>query len=53
MHFNIIEEESMVYLERHFEEEEIVQALKSMDGDKAPGPDGITIDCFPVLLECG
>ncbi len=33
-------------LERHFELEEVVQFLKDVQGDKAPGPDGFTIDFF-------
>jgi hypothetical protein len=37
------------WLERPFQEEEVLQALLSMDGDKVSGPDGFTI-FFLVLL---
>ena len=30
-------------LEREFEKEEIIEALKEAEGDKAPGPDGFTM----------
>ena len=30
-------------LEREFEKEEIIEALKEAKGDKAPGPDGFTM----------
>ena len=40
-------------LEREFEKEEIIEALKEAEGDKAPGPDGFTIaffqKCWSVL----
>lgn len=37
-------------LERPFQEEEVYWALRSMDGDKAPGLDGFTIGFFSILL---
>ena len=33
-------------LEREFEKEEIIDALKEAEGDKAPGPDGFTMAFF-------
>ena len=40
-------------LEREFEKEEIIEALKEAEGDKAPGPDGFTMafyqKCWRVL----
>ena len=33
-------------LEREFEKEEIIEALKEAEGDKAPGPDGFTMPFF-------
>ena len=40
-------------LEREFEKEEIIEALKEAEGDKAPGPDGFTMaffqKCWSVL----
>jgi hypothetical protein len=36
----------MVWLERPFQEEEVLQALLSMDEDKASGPDSFTIAFF-------
>ena len=42
-----------VHLERPFELEEVVQVLKDVQGDKAPGPDGFTMaffqKCWSVL----
>ena len=33
-------------LEREFEEEEVIEALMEVEGDKAPGPDGFTMAFF-------
>ena len=33
-------------LEREFEKEEIIEALKEAEGDKASGPDGFTMAFF-------
>ena len=38
--------ESSVWLERPFEEVEIRAAIEECDGDKAPGPDGYTMEVF-------
>ena len=32
-----------VWLERKFEREEILQVVKDLEGDKAPGPDGFSM----------
>jgi hypothetical protein len=32
------------WLEREFEEEEVLKIVKHMKGDKAPGPDGFSMD---------
>lgn len=39
VYFNRISEERVSWLERAFEEKETLEALGSIDGDKAPGPD--------------
>ncbi|KAG5544111.1 hypothetical protein RHGRI_016756 [Rhododendron griersonianum] len=44
LEFDIISVEDASCLERPFDEEEVVAALKSINGDKAPGPDGIIAD---------
>lgn len=41
--FDSIPTEMCDWLERPFEEEEVLKALGEMCGDKAPGPDGFTI----------
>ena len=41
--FDSICEEDSVRLEAPFSEKEVVEALGSMAGDKAPGPDGFSI----------
>uniref|UniRef100_A0A2N9HE33 Uncharacterized protein n=1 Tax=Fagus sylvatica TaxID=28930 RepID=A0A2N9HE33_FAGSY len=42
--FSSISPEEASWLERPFEEEEISQVVRNMNGDKAPGPDG-----FPIM----
>jgi hypothetical protein len=37
-------------LDRIFTEEEVTEAVKNMNGDKAPGPDGFSLAFFPNLL---
>ena len=44
--FSSIAEEEKMWLERDFEEMEVWQVVKGMDGDKAPGPDGFTMAFF-------
>jgi hypothetical protein len=38
------------WLEREFTEEEVRKVVKSMVGDKAPGPDGFSMAFFSSLL---
>jgi hypothetical protein len=44
--FSSIDEEEKMWLERDFEEMEVWEVVKSMDGDKAPGPDRFTMAFF-------
>ena len=44
--FSSIDEEEKVWLEREFEEMEVWEVLKGMEGDKAPRPDGFTMAFF-------
>jgi hypothetical protein len=44
--FSSIDEEEKMWLERDFEEMEVWEVMKGMDGDKAPGPDGFTMAFF-------
>jgi hypothetical protein len=51
--FDSISEDDKFWLERPFEKEEIIKALKEMKGDKAPGSDGFTmafyLHCWRVV----
>ena len=44
--FACIEEEERLSLEKEFTKEEVIQVLREMEGDKAPGPDGFTVAFF-------
>ena len=44
--FACIEEEEKLSLEKEFSKEEVIQVLREMEGDKAPGPDGFTMAFF-------
>ena len=44
--FAFIEEEERQFLEKEFTKEEVIQVLREMKGDKAPGPDGFTMAFF-------
>ena len=44
--FACIGEEERLTLEKEFTKEEVIQVLKEMEGDKAPGPDGFTMAFF-------
>jgi hypothetical protein len=44
--FSSIDEEEKMWLERDFEELEVWEVVKGMDGDKAPRPDGFTMAFF-------
>lgn len=39
-----ISEQDKLYLQSNFEEQEVLQCLKWCAKDKAPGPDGLTMD---------
>jgi hypothetical protein len=53
--FDMISEEEQALLERKFDREEVLQVVKDLQGDKAPGPDGFTMaffqKCWSVLEE--
>ena len=44
--FACIEEEERQFLEKKFTKEEVIQVLREMEGDKAPGLDGFTMAFF-------
>ena len=44
--FACIEEEERLSLEKEFSNEEVIQVLREMDGDKAPGLDGFNMAFF-------
>ena len=44
--FSSIDEEEKMWLERDFEEMEVWEVVKGIDGDKALGPDGFTMAFF-------
>uniref|UniRef100_A0A2N9H333 Reverse transcriptase domain-containing protein n=1 Tax=Fagus sylvatica TaxID=28930 RepID=A0A2N9H333_FAGSY len=46
MQFSAISDEDAVWLERPFDEEEIVGVVQGFNGDKAPGPDGFSLAFF-------
>ena len=46
LEFANLDEIDRVTLEREFEKEEIIAALREAKGDKAPGPDGFTMAFF-------
>lgn len=39
------------WMERPFDEEEVMGATRSLNGDKAPGPDGFSLDFFQSCWE--
>ena len=43
LEFDRIGDMERVWLERKFEREEILQVVRDLEGDKAPGPDGFTM----------
>ncbi|XP_059624654.1 uncharacterized protein LOC132267514 [Cornus florida] len=46
LEFDEISSEDKEWLERPFREEEVLEALRSCEGDKAPRPDGFTLAFF-------
>lgn len=49
--FDVISDTASCRLERTFAEDKVLEALRSMPGDKAPGPDGFTIAFFQHCWE--
>jgi hypothetical protein len=53
LEFEMITENESAVLERQFDKEEVLQVVKDLQGDKAPGPDGFTMaffqKCWSVL----
>ncbi|XP_035544681.1 uncharacterized protein LOC118348042 [Juglans regia] len=49
--FEVIDQYSMDWVERPFEEEEVKRVIRNMNKDKAPGPDGFTMAFFQVCWE--
>ena len=53
--FEVISSEERDMLERSFTSEEVLQVVKDLQGDKAPGPDGFTMaffqKCWSVIEE--
>ena len=43
LEFDHIGDVERVWLERKFKREEILQVVRDLEGDKAPGPDGLTM----------
>ena len=50
--FAYIEEDERLSLEREFSKEEVIQVLRKMEGDKAPGSDGCGF-LSKMLEHCG
>ncbi|KAK6780580.1 hypothetical protein RDI58_022764 [Solanum bulbocastanum] len=46
-----ISQEEQDWLQRPFSEEEVLNIIKQCDGDKAPGPDGLTMSFFEVCWD--
>jgi len=44
--FISIDEDESIWLERDFEEKEVWDVIRELNGDKAPGPDGFTMAFF-------
>jgi hypothetical protein len=53
--FSSIDTEERIWLERDFEEQEVLEVVRDLNGDKAPGPDGFTMaffqKCWGVLKQ--
>ena len=46
LEFDVITANERALLERQFDKEEVLQVVKDLQGDKAPGPDGFTMAFF-------
>jgi hypothetical protein len=51
LEFNKLSNSEALSLEEPFEEREVWEVIKSMDGDKAPGPDGFSMAFFQKCWE--
>lgn len=49
--FSALDQHCAGWLERSFEEEEVHKVIRSMASNKAPSPDGFTMDFFQVCRE--
>ena len=49
--FGRIFEEEALWLDRHFEEDEVFGVVSGFNGDKSPAPDGFSMAFFSILLE--
>ena len=51
--FSRISEEDAIWLDRPFDEDEVYEVIHGFNGDKAPGPDGLSMafsqSCWSVL----
>jgi hypothetical protein len=48
--FLSIDEDESIWLERDFEEKEVWDVIRELNGDKAPGPDSLTMAFFSEVL---
>jgi hypothetical protein len=48
--FSSIDADECLWLERGFEEQEVWEVVREMNGDKAPGPDGFSIGFLSEML---
>ena len=51
LEFDRIGDAERVWLERKFKREEILQVVRDLEGDKAPGPDGLTMHFIIIIGE--
>uniref|UniRef100_A0A2N9GQ47 Reverse transcriptase domain-containing protein n=1 Tax=Fagus sylvatica TaxID=28930 RepID=A0A2N9GQ47_FAGSY len=55
LEFDVITANERALLERRFDKDEVLQVVKDLQGDKAPGPDGFTMaffqKCWSVIEE--
>lgn len=50
LEFSMIPEEDALWLERPFDENEVIGVVSGFNRDKAPGSDGFPLGIFPNLL---
>jgi hypothetical protein len=49
--FLSIDEEEITWLEQEFEEQEVWEVVRCLNGEKVPGPDGLKMDLMVVFSE--